>query len=318
MDDEVGIAPDRRREVRVCRTGEARVAEVARVVSRLLQRPEDERGEGLAAASRPLDVVRDTLARLRGELRGEPRRQALPVGCRRGRHLECGELREQVKDGLRVGPLVDAVERFAPPSRQQPTDCLVGEDHQLLDEHVRVRLGLEPGAFDAAVLVEGERDLPSRHAERAAGEAAAAQVERNRFGQPEPLGDLRLGALFPAQDPLRLPVRQPRSAADHRPVERRLAELEVRVEGHLDGDAEAILARAQAAQIVRELGRQHRRHAAGHVQGEGALRRAAVERRSRRGRSARRRRCAPRRDSRLPPGGPRSRRRSPAPCRDRS
>src|SRR5918995_2938294 len=278
VDDQVGIAPDRRREVSVRRAGEARVTEVARVVSRLLQRPEDERREGLGAATRPPDVIRDALARLRGELRGETRRQALPVGRRRSRHLECRELREQVKDGLRVGPLVDAVERFPPPSRQQSTDRLVGEDHQLLHEHVRVRLGLEPGAIDAAVLVEGECDLPGRHAERAAGKAAAAQVERNRFGQPEPLGDLRLGALFPAQDPLRLPVRQPRSAADHRPVERRPAELQVRVEGHLDGDAEAIFARAQAAQIVRELRRQHRRHAAGHVQGEGALRRPAVER----------------------------------------
>ena len=197
MDDEVGIAPDRRREVGVRGAGEARVAEVARVVPRLLQRPEHEGRKGLGAAARPLDVVRDALARLRCELRGEARGQALPLGRRRGGHLERGELREQVQDGLRVGPLVDAVERLPPPSRQQPADGLVGEDHQLLDEHVRVRLGLEPGTLDAAVLVEGERDLPSRDAERAAGEAAAAQFERDRLGQPEPLVDLRLRGLRP-------------------------------------------------------------------------------------------------------------------------
>ena len=119
-----------------------------------------------------------------------------------------------------------------------------------------------------------------RDAKGAASKAAAAQLERDRLGEPEPLSDLRLDALLPAQDPLGLPVGQPRSAADHRPVERRLAELQVRVEGHLDGDAEAVLPRTQAAEIVGKLRRQHRRHPAGDVEGEGALRRAAVERRA--------------------------------------
>src|SRR5918995_155538 len=271
VDDQVGIAPDRRREVSVRGAGEARVAEVAPVVPRLLQRPQHEGRKGLGAAARALDVLGDALARLRGELCGQPRSQTLTLGRRRRGHLERGELREQVEDGLRVGPLVDAVERLPPSSRQQPADGLIGKDHQLLDEHVRVRLGLEPGTFDAAVLVERERDLAGRHTERAAGEAAAAQLERDRLRQTKPFLELGLDGLLIAQDPLRLPVGQPRATADHRPIESRLAEVEVRIERHLDGDAEAILARAEAAEIVRELGRQHRRHAARDVEGEGAL-----------------------------------------------
>jgi hypothetical protein len=48
---------------------------------------------------------------------------------------------------------------------------------------VGVRLGLEPRALDAAGTVEGERDLARRDAERTAGEAAAAQLERQLLGE---------------------------------------------------------------------------------------------------------------------------------------
>ena len=45
--DQVGVAPDRRGEVAVARAREARVAEVARVVARLLEGAQDERRERL-------------------------------------------------------------------------------------------------------------------------------------------------------------------------------------------------------------------------------------------------------------------------------
>src|SRR5207302_11088296 len=50
--DEVGIAPDRRGEMAVGAARESRMAEVVGVVARLLQRAQDERGKGLAAALR--------------------------------------------------------------------------------------------------------------------------------------------------------------------------------------------------------------------------------------------------------------------------
>src|SRR5215210_914193 len=61
--DEVGISADRRREVTVRDARETRVAEVLRVVARLLQRAQDERGERLAAAAAAGDVLADAIAR---------------------------------------------------------------------------------------------------------------------------------------------------------------------------------------------------------------------------------------------------------------
>jgi hypothetical protein len=76
---------------------------------------------------------------------------------------------------------------------------------------------------------------------------------------------------------LGLAVGEPSSRADHGAVEDRLAPG-----GHLDGDAETILVGTQRAVVVRELVREHRRHEPGYVGGQGALGRAAVERRTRR------------------------------------
>src|SRR5205823_14605005 len=49
VDDEVGVTADRAREGAVRRAREAHVAEVARVVTRLLEGAKNERREGLAA-----------------------------------------------------------------------------------------------------------------------------------------------------------------------------------------------------------------------------------------------------------------------------
>ena len=65
------------------------------------------------------------------------------------------ELREQQRDRLRLGPLVHAVERLAVAAGEERGDVLVREQHQLLDEHVRVRLALEPRVGDAAVRRSG-------------------------------------------------------------------------------------------------------------------------------------------------------------------
>ena len=170
-----------------------------------------------------------------------------------------------------------AVERLAAPSGEQAGHRLVRQDHQLLDEHVRVRLRLVPRVGDAALPVERERGLAALDPERAASEAPVAQIRGHALGSAQRLGQLRLG-LFPAgQDRLRLRVGQPRLAPDDRAVEARLAGGEL----DLDGDAEPIDIRPQRARVVRELVRQHRRDQAGHVDREGALGGPAVERRAR-------------------------------------
>ena len=78
---------------------------------------------------------------------------------------------------------MDAVERLALAARQELAHGLVREDHQLLDEPVRRRLGLDPGPLDVAFPVEGERRLAGLDPQRAAAVAAPAQLRRQPFGE---------------------------------------------------------------------------------------------------------------------------------------
>src|SRR5213079_2759994 len=133
---------------------------------------------------------------------------------------------KQQLDRLRVRPLVDAEERLASASGKQPGDRLVGADHQLLDEHVRVRLLGVPGTRNPAVIGELELDFRRLDAQRAPREPALAQLRRDPLGALEALYELRLLALASGEDRLRPAVAEPRAAADHRAVEARLAIVE--------------------------------------------------------------------------------------------
>jgi hypothetical protein len=163
---------------------------------------------------------------------------------------------------------VDAVERLAVARREQPGDLLVGEDHQLLDEHVRVRLALEQRRRDASVL-EVEDDLRCDDLEGAAREAPPPQLGRELVVQLELLDDPRRRVLA-----LRLPVGEPGVGPDHRAVEGGLA-----VRRDLDGDRQPVDVRAQRAEVVGQLVREHRCDERRHVGREGASRGAEVERR---------------------------------------
>ena len=169
-----------------------------------------------------------------------------------------------------LGPLVHAVERVAATRSEKRTDALVRQDHQLLDEHVRVRLALQPRIGDAAVAVEAERRLRRLHLERAAREPPLAQVTGDFVVQGERLENRRRRLTA-----LRLAVRESCVGANHRAVE--LGRAAVRRQ--LDRDAEAILIRSQRARIVGERVRKHRRDLSRHVGRERTQRRAVVERR---------------------------------------
>ena len=104
-----------------------------------------------------------------------------------------------------------AVERLAPAAGEQLGDELVRADHQLLDQHVRVRLGLAPRALDPALAVEGEDDLGALDAQRAASETLVAQLLRQPLGASQRLGQLRLGPLAAGEDRLGLAIGQPRA-----------------------------------------------------------------------------------------------------------
>ena len=111
VDDEVGVAADRRGEMAVGRAREPRVAEVARVVARLLERAQDEGRERLSPPPRLRDVLGNRVARLGGDAGRVRGREVLRR--RRRRNRKVGELCKQQLDRLRVRPLVDAEERFA-------------------------------------------------------------------------------------------------------------------------------------------------------------------------------------------------------------
>jgi hypothetical protein len=251
------------------------VAEVPRVVARLLERAQDERGERLLAAAALARVRHDALADLARQAGGLARAQV--VGDGRRRHAELLQLRQQEPDRLRVGALVHAVERGLVPRREELRDALVREDHQLLDQPVRLRLVLEPRALDAAAAVEREGDLGALDAERAAGEAAVADLARVLVGELQRLADLgRRRLLAAGEDALGLAVGETRVAADHRAVEDGL----VTARRELDGHGQSLDVRAQRAEVVGELVRQHRRDLGGHVRREAAVGGAAVERRA--------------------------------------
>ena len=173
---------------------------------------------------------------------------------------------------------MDSVQRRSPAVGKEGGDGLVGEDHQLLDEHVRVRLGLEVGALHAAVVVEDERDLFRLDAQRTAVEAPAAQLGREPLGEPEIVDQLVLLAF--GEYPLHLPVAEALVAVDHRAVELRLARLQMLVEEDFDRDRQTVFVGPQRAGLVGELVREHRRDEPRHVHRVRPLGGAAVERRS--------------------------------------
>ena len=242
--------------------------EVLRVVPRLLERAQDECRERLAPAARLPDVGRDLLGDRTGQVGRLLRRHAL--GHRRRRHPELDQLREQAFDRLRIRPLVHAVERLTAAPRQERADELVREHHQLLDEHVRMRLALEPRVRDATFTVEAERDLGRLHLQGAAREALRPERLCQLVVQIERLEDRRRRLAT-----LCLAVRQSCVRANHRAIELRVARRR-----DLHRHTKTILVRTQRAEIVGELVRQHRRNPSRDVRRERAPRRAVVERRA--------------------------------------
>ena len=163
------------------------------------------------------------------------------LGYGRRGNLEIRELRQQELHGLRVRTLVDAIERVPLPAGEEPRHDLVRQDHELLHEHVRERLLLDPRPLDPALPVEDKRHLALLDPKRTAGKAPLAQRGRYALGQAKTAGQLLLRPLLPGEDPLCLPVGQPLPAPDQAPVDERLSdELEAPVEHRLDGHAAAV------------------------------------------------------------------------------
>ena len=274
MADQVRVAPDRRREVAVARRLQPVVADVARRVVRLLERSQHERGERRAAAPGAAHVRVDQPRDLAHQIARLLRRHR--VRERRRRHVERGELRDQVLDACRVGPLVDAVERRQLARLQQPGDRLVCGDHQVLDQAVRLGLLARRQPGHVALVREVELRLDGLHGQRPA--RLPCRVERRRGGtrglqRPSPRG---LCELLAGEDTIDARVVQPRVGADQRAVECG-AHHGRPVEVELDRDREPVLMRDQRAGVVGERLGQHRLDLAGDVHARRAPERLPVD-----------------------------------------
>ena len=137
------------------------------------------------------------------------------------RDVEALELSDQELDRRRLGLLVHAVEQRLAPARQLLRHLLVGEDHQLLDQAVRLGLHVVDRPHDVPVRVELELGLGRLDAERAAREAALPQGTGDLARQRERLGDLLGSGGAVREHPLDLVVAEARVGADQAAVERR-------------------------------------------------------------------------------------------------
>ena len=175
------------------------MAEVLRVVARLLERAEHERREAPRGRGR---TARRTRSRAReiapasaAACAGDSVSGAGGVGT-----LEVGELREQQRDRLRVGPLVDAVERLAAPRGEQAARPPRSR-RSSAPRRARATRGsrLAPGALDAAASRRtrtGSRR--SRSAARRGRSGGARSSPASAPAEAQRLDDPRLGLAAPA------------------------------------------------------------------------------------------------------------------------
>jgi hypothetical protein len=139
---------------------------------------------------------------------------------------EAAEDRRQLLDALAAGRRVDPPHRRRVALAEEPTDRLVGRDHELLDELVgALDVGVALGAHDVAhqpriVGVEDDLGLGQIEIERAAGAALGAQrlgqrVQALELAEPRPVG-LAPAAEVAAQRGRDAGVVEARLRADHR------------------------------------------------------------------------------------------------------
>ena len=152
---------------------QAGVTDVDRRVAGLLERAQDERGEGDAPCPGATHMGVDTAGDLTDQVGCLCRKQG--VGHRRRGHAKRGELLHQPADALRIGALVDSVQTRDLCFGELARDRFVGGDHQMLDQTMGLGLRTEHNRKHVAAIVKGELGLLGVDHERPTGLAGGLQ-----------------------------------------------------------------------------------------------------------------------------------------------
>ena len=262
VDDEVGVAADRRGEVAIGGKGEAEVAEVLRGVVGLGHRAQHAHVDHLGVFGA-----------------GHAVEQAVEVGGLE--HLALGERQADRLDDLAQGFelfrarfLVDAVEQAQALFLERLGGCDVGEDHELLDDAVGVEALAEGDGQDAALVGEHDPALGEVEVQRL---AAVARAAGGAPGGPERGDD---GVVAGIGAGLGLGVGEGRLRAHQGAGEAVGAGGTVGVEDEADGDAGAVDAVDERAEVARQAVGEHRDDPVGEVGGVAPAAGLAVERRA--------------------------------------
>jgi hypothetical protein len=170
MHDEVRIATDRRREVRVVLGREAEVTERLGGVACLLHRAEEDRVHE-ALLGRPA-TCRRTSAKSAG---------TRTVAVATETDAESLEEARELLDGIRRRRLVHAMEEPELPARQLARDGLVRGEHELLDHLVRDRALGTHDLLRPAAQVEDDLRLGEVEVDRAALPTSRHEEARQRL-----------------------------------------------------------------------------------------------------------------------------------------
>ena len=277
MDDQIGVAPDRRGEVQVVGRGEPEVADVHHVVGRLLERAEQLERQRLLGRM-PLQLVEHPLQSLGRARLVEVDRDAVIFGQRR-----------ELLEPRAVGGVVDAPEGVVAALLKAAGDRLVGGQHELLDHRVglplaRIAARLADGAHQARIVaIELHERLGEIEVERPAGEPRHAQLPRQRVHRPQRrqkrLVLLPLAARVAPQRRRHARVVEPRLRVDHRRHEVAVDDVGLPIEIDPHHHRQPVLLGDQRAQPRRERLGQHRDRPARQVDAAAAPERLVVERR---------------------------------------
>ncbi len=271
VNEQVGITPDRRGEMRVAPEREAEMADILRAVERLRLAAQDElvdhRGVGRAGGllQQAVEVARSHRLPL-----GEAQADALQPLEKLAQGLELGRVR-RIVDAVHAG-LVQFFQRLGGGD--------VGGDHEFFNQLVAVETLAPLDARDMALGIQDDAALREIEVECAAlgprlAERRESAVERRHDVVEERPGRCVRGAIARRLDLLVGQARRRAHEAAHEAVSLLMA---VGAEPHMDGEAGARHVRFQRAQLVRQRLGQHRHDAVGEIDRVAALLALVVER----------------------------------------